>query len=147
MSKPVILLLKKYKNTNKVMHFVPATGLHRTRYAHRWSRRYTNKMKKIIPHILWIDCLGAFAVGLLTLVFSKIISQIHILPYEIIIFFGVMNLVYGCYSIYLASRKNCSILQINMLSIFNVFWLPVCIYTYITFSEQISLRFLRICST
>ena len=84
-------------------------------------------MNKLIPRLLWIDSLGAIAAGLGVLALSSWLAGLHNLPLGIIIFIGVTNIIYGCFSFTLAKTPERSVAAIAILSVANMLWLMVCI--------------------
>ena len=88
--------------------------------------------------ILWVDCLGGLFVGGAVLSICKLLSDWESLPTTIVFFMGVVNLVYGCYSLFVVTRKPRPLLMIKALAIANMFWLIVCLVIAIAFWQQIS---------
>ena len=76
--------------------------------------------------LLWIDCIGGLIVGSLILVFSSTIATWHNLPRALIVAMAVANLLYGSFSLSLATRRQPGILPIRILAIANIGWLFVC---------------------
>ena len=64
--------------------------------------------------------------GTLTLIFSAWLSQLYGLPRELLIIFGLANLLYGCYSFSLAVRNRRSMNLIMLLIIANALWAVIC---------------------
>ena len=95
--------------------------------------------RTLISNLLWIDCLGALTVGFLVLILSNSLVKFYNLPHQTIMFLGVMNLMYGSFSFYLAFRKQRSVFLVGVISIANILWTPVCWGLYWIYSSQISL--------
>lgn len=96
-------------------------------------------MKKLIPKLLWIDSLGALLVGVPVVLFRESIAVLHNLPLNTVVFLGVANLVYGCFSLSIAVRKKRSVSIISTLAIANILWAPICWILYSMYSSEISL--------
>lgn len=80
----------------------------------------------MFKNLLWIDCIAGGLVGTLTLTFSAWLSQLYELPRELLIVFGLANLLYGCYSFSLAIRKRRPMYLIMLLIIANAVWAGIC---------------------
>ena len=88
--------------------------------------------------ILWVDCLGGLFVGAVVLSICTLLSEWESLPAAIVFSMGVFNLVYGCYSLLVATRKPRPLLIVKVLAIANMLWLIVCLAIVIAFWQQIS---------
>ena len=77
-------------------------------------------------NLLWIDGLGALIVGLLVVGLSGFLSSFYGLPRGILLFTGVVNLIYCSYSLTLAARSSRSLRLIKILVVANLAWTPVC---------------------
>lgn len=77
--------------------------------------------------ILWVDCLGGLAVGVLVLVFADLLSQLQGLPFKVLFGMGVANLTYGSFSLWVTTRRNRSRSAILVLAIANMCWLVMCL--------------------
>ena len=83
--------------------------------------------------ILWVDGIGGLAVGLLVLALCPLLSSWYQLPLSVVLFVGIANLTYGCFSTTLASRMRRPLHLISTLAIANISWGFVCaglIYRY-----------------
>jgi len=80
----------------------------------------------LFKNLLWIDCIAGGLVGTLTLIFSAWLSQLYGLPRELLIIFGLANVLYGCYSFSLAMRKRRPMNLIILLVIANAVWAVIC---------------------
>ncbi|MEO0857851.1 MAG: hypothetical protein AAFY55_13490 [Bacteroidota bacterium] len=78
-------------------------------------------------NLLWIDCSGALAVGVLVLALSGWLADLHGLPRSVLLFTGVMNLVYGSFSLSLARRTVRPKPLLSLLASANMAWPLVCI--------------------
>lgn len=88
--------------------------------------------------LLWMDCLGGLAAGVVVLVASPLLAQWHQLPLPTILFLGAANLVYGSGSLLLAlqSRRPPSLIQ--ALAIANMLWGAVCVLLVVAWWGSIS---------
>ena len=77
--------------------------------------------------ILWIDCLGGLAGGVLVILFSGWISRLEGLPHSIVLFMGIANLSYGSYSLFVATRLTRGIRLVGSLAMANMAWMPICL--------------------
>jgi hypothetical protein len=87
-----------------------------------------------VSRLLWVDCIGGFAVGVTVLAFSGWLSRLDGLPLEVILFTGMANLLYGAYSFSLAIRTERPMWRIKVLVAANLAWAPVCAGLLIAFS-------------
>jgi len=94
---------------------------------------------KASDRILWVDCLGGLAVGLIVFVFCRLISEWQNLPLKVVLLMGAANLIYGCYSLYVTTRKQRPSGLVKLLSIANMVWLLVCSAIVVMYWSQISL--------
>jgi hypothetical protein len=78
-------------------------------------------------HLLWIDCIGAAVVGVAVLLLSGWLSELEGLPRNVILFTGIVNLLYGSFSFSLAIRARRPMRLINALVWANLAWMPVCV--------------------
>ena len=90
------------------------------------------------PKLLWIDCLGALAAGAVVLALAGWLAPLEGLPRGVLVFTGVMNLVYGSYSLSLALRKRRSRASVYALIFANAAWLPVCLALTAAFWDTIT---------
>ena len=79
-------------------------------------------------HLLWIDCSAGAVVGVVVVTLHDWLSQWYALPLNILLFTGIINVLYACYSFSLAVRKKRSRTSILILIIANFAWVPVCLY-------------------
>ena len=78
-------------------------------------------------NILWLDCIGGLLVGILVLLFCRLISTWDGLPLNVIIFVGMANLLYGSYSLWVTTRAPRPLKVVTILAFANMGWLAVCI--------------------
>ena len=90
-------------------------------------------------NILWFDCIGGLLVGILVLMACRLISGLDSLPLWVILSVGIANLVYGSYSLWLATRRPRPILPLKILAIANMAWLGACLTIVAVFWQSISL--------
>lgn len=96
-------------------------------------------MDKIKANILWIDGIGGLSVGVLVLLLHQWLSNWYGLSPEIMKMMGMTNLVYGCYSSFLAKRCECSLKAIVFLVFANLMWTLVCIFLLISLRERMTM--------
>lgn len=84
-------------------------------------------------HLLWVDCSAAAVAGVLVLSLSGWLSQLEGLPRELLIFTGVVNLLYGCFSFSLAVRRVRPLRLLTLLVVANLAWVPVCVALAVEF--------------
>jgi len=77
--------------------------------------------------LLWVDGLGALLAGAAVLLLSGWLHKWYGLPRELLLFIGVVNLMYGTYSTSLAMRSNRPMTLIVLLVIANLIWTMVCL--------------------
>ena len=90
-------------------------------------------------NILWLDCVGGLVVGIIVLVFCKVLSNWEGLPLSVVAFMAIMNLVYGAFSLFITLRKPRPIILVRILAIANMAWLLVCIAIVATWFNQLTL--------
>ncbi|MBZ2188833.1 hypothetical protein K8B33_06980 [Alcanivorax sp. JB21] len=81
----------------------------------------------IIRKVLWVDCTAAAIAGATVLLLSGWLSHLHLLPQELLVFIGGVNLTYGAYSFFLARQVARPIILINLLVFANAAWAVVCL--------------------
>ena len=82
---------------------------------------------KLQRDILWVDSLSGLFVGTVMLLASGWLHKWYGLPERLLIFMGLVNLLYGAYSLTLARRSKRSKLLIWILVAANLSWAPFCI--------------------
>ena len=88
--------------------------------------------------LLWIDCLGGLAVGVLVLVLSSWLATLYALPEPFILAMGVANLAYGTFSLSLARRAIRPRALLRLLVGANLAWAIVCVGASAVFASQAS---------
>jgi hypothetical protein len=88
--------------------------------------------------LLWMDCIAAAIAGVAVLALNGWLSRLYMLPHELIMFIGVVNLLYGSYSFTLARRARRRMLLIKLLVFANAAWVIVCLGLAATFWNQAS---------
>lgn len=96
-------------------------------------------MNQTIPKLLWIDSLGALAVGIFVLIGSGFLAGLYGLSFGTVVTLALVNLIYGCYSFSLARRAHRPVSLIRVLAIANMCWAPVCIYIVVLNRTEITL--------
>ena len=76
--------------------------------------------------LLWLDCTGGLAVGVLVLLFQSWLAEWHRLSLVWIVWIGIANLAYGCFSFSLAIARRRSLGLVSALAIANIIWGPIC---------------------
>ena len=89
--------------------------------------------------ILWVDCLGALIVGIMVLLICQPLSRWGGLPTTTVIGVGIANLVYGIYSLVVATRHPRPMFLVVMLAFANMTWLFVCVTIVVWNWQQITL--------
>lgn len=80
-----------------------------------------------VRKLLWVDCTAAALVGVVVVALSGWLSGLHGLPRELLLFTGVVNLLYACYSFSLAVRATRPRYLIRLLVLANLAWAFVCL--------------------
>jgi predicted membrane-bound spermidine synthase len=88
--------------------------------------------------LLRIDSLGALTVGLVMLLLSQWLSSWYALPRGFIIFMGLVNLAYGCYSFSLLVKIKRPLSLIVVLVIANLGWAVLCVLWAVIFAQSAS---------
>lgn len=94
---------------------------------------------KFKTKLLHIDGLGGLSVGVLVLLFNTWLSELYGLPQKIVIFMGVVNLIYGSYSTTLALRSDRPLKLIVLLVFANLTWTGICFVLLVKFSETLTI--------
>lgn len=81
-----------------------------------------------------MDCTAGALAGVTVIAFSGWLSRVGGLPREVLLFTGIVNLIYASYSFSLAVQAERSIRQIKRLVFANLAWVPVCLGLAATFS-------------
>jgi predicted membrane-bound spermidine synthase len=88
--------------------------------------------------LLRIDSLGGLTVGLVMLLLSQWLSSWYVLPRGFIIFMGLVNLAYGCYSFSLLVKVKRPLSLIVVLVIANLGWAVLCVLWAVIFAQTAS---------
>ena len=89
--------------------------------------------------LLWIDCSAGALVGVVVLALHPWLSNLYGLAPGLVLFMGVMNLVYASYSFSLALRRERPLTLLNFLAIANIAWGLLLIYWVAIFAGSASL--------
>jgi hypothetical protein len=84
-------------------------------------------LMRIIRNLLWIDCIAGALAGVLVLLLSDWLSRLYSLPPRLLIFMGLVNLIYASYSFSLAIRRARPKALIILLAVANGTWTLVCL--------------------
>lgn len=88
--------------------------------------------------LLWIDCVGGLAVGVLVLILSSWLSTLYALPERFVIVLGAANLAYGTFSFSLARRAVRPRALLLLLVGANLVWAVCCASASAVFASQAS---------
>jgi len=88
--------------------------------------------------LLWIDCLGGLAVGVLVLALSPWLSRLYAMPESFVIALGSANLAYGAFSLSLARRAVRPRALLQLLIGANLAWAVFCVIASAIFAAQAS---------
>ena len=118
----------------------PTLGfVHMSETAHLIEPTYYQNMNDK-PYLLWVDCTGAAVVGVAVILLSGWLSELEGLPRNVILFTGVVNLLYGSFSFSLAVRKRRPMRWIKALVWANLAWTPVCVGSLSRFGRPSPIR-------
>ncbi|RZJ03327.1 MAG: hypothetical protein EOP39_21720, partial [Rubrivivax sp.] len=88
-------------------------------------------MRSIFRRLLWVDACAAAMAGTLVLAvelsFENWLSSLYRLPHALLIFIGVANLLYACFSSSLAMRNSRTLPWVEALVAANLVWAAACI--------------------
>ena len=84
-------------------------------------------MKIARQNILWVDCIGGLLVGCSVLAIHSLLSKWENLPISIVLFMGVVNLLYGIFSLHVTTRTPRPAILVKILAIANMLWVLPCI--------------------
>lgn len=76
--------------------------------------------------LLWIVCVAALFAGTCVVLFHKLLSHIYVLPEQLVLFIGLVNLAYGAYSLSLLRPGRATISSISLLVVANLGWTLAC---------------------
>ena len=88
--------------------------------------------------ILWVDGFAGAIAGVAVLLASGWLCDLYRLPVSLLVFIGTANLVYGCYSISLASRARRPKILILLLVVANLSWAVLCLRWAFVYAETAS---------
>jgi hypothetical protein len=90
-------------------------------------------------NLLWIDCLAALLAGVAVLALYKWLAPIYRLPENLLLAIGVVNVIYGVYSLSLAAAPHRRTrFRIAALACANMGWAPVCFALGVAWLETAS---------
>jgi hypothetical protein len=92
----------------------------------------------LLRNLLWVDCGAALLAGLAVLLLSGWLSQLYVLPRELLVAVGVVNLMYGTYSFSLARRSRRRRSLLVLLIVANATWAVLCALAAIVLSGRAS---------
>ncbi len=76
--------------------------------------------------LLWIDAMSGLTAGVIVLALCRWLSLCYGLPWKFIMFMGVVNLTYGCYSLWLARLRVRPMVWVALLPVANAAWTIAC---------------------
>jgi hypothetical protein len=97
------------------------------------------EMPAIVRRILWVDCGGAILVGVLMFVLADWLRPLFQLPPLLYYAIATANLLYGAFSLFLATLKNRPCSLIAALAIANAIWGFVCLIAAISMVGRASI--------
>ena len=80
----------------------------------------------VLRNLLWVDSCAGLLAGVLVLTFSGWLSELYVLPHELVIAMGVANVGYGAFSFSLARRARRPLPLIVLLAAANGTWAVLC---------------------
>ncbi|QOC23907.1 hypothetical protein IC757_07280 [Wenzhouxiangella sp. AB-CW3] len=90
------------------------------------------------PKLLWVDCTAAALAGIAVVALSGWLSRLHLLPQELLVFIGLVNLLYGTYSFTLVRLARRPLFLIKLLAFANAAWAITCLGLATAFWHQAS---------
>ncbi|MES2947352.1 MAG: hypothetical protein V4858_02315 [Pseudomonadota bacterium] len=94
---------------------------------------------RTIGNLLWIDCTAGALAGLVMLTLTTPLSHLHALPHDLLLFMGMVNLLYASFSFFLATRGKRPMPLIKLLVAGNGFWSLVCVCLAVVFADTATL--------
>lgn len=91
-----------------------------------------------VSSLLWIDCTGGLAVGVLVLAFSSWLSTLYAMPQSFVVAMGAANLAYGTFSLSLARRAVRPRALLRLLIGANLAWAVFCVIASVILASQAS---------
>lgn len=88
----------------------------------------------IARHLLWIDSAAAATGGFFVLLLATLLSELYRLPYGLLLFIGMVNLLYAGYAGSLAIRRKRPRALLYVLIIGNTLWMAVCLALALRFA-------------
>ncbi|HEX8384667.1 MAG TPA: hypothetical protein VF576_00705 [Rubricoccaceae bacterium] len=92
----------------------------------------------LLRRLLWVDCMAGAVVGIAVIALSGWLSRLEGVPREVLIFTGVVNLLYASYSFSLAVRSERPMRLIKLLVVANLAWVPMCLGLAVAFSGSVT---------
>ena len=86
--------------------------------------------------LLWVDCTAGALVGVTVIVLAGWLSGVEGLPRNVLLFTGVVNVLYAGYSFSLAVRAERPMGLIKLLVFANLAWVPVCLGLALFFRNE-----------
>ncbi len=92
----------------------------------------------IVRSLLWIDCSGGLAVGILMLVLAEWLERLYALPSSLYTAIAAANIAYGTFSLVLALSRRRSVRLIVLLALANAVWGVVCVSAAVAMAGRAS---------
>jgi len=92
-------------------------------------------MKRIsLRRLLWFDCSAAAIAGTAMLALAGFLAPLFGLPRAVVVFTGIVNLVYGAFSFSLARQPSPAPGRVKLLVVANYSWAGVCLVMALYFA-------------
>lgn len=92
----------------------------------------------LVRSLLWIDCSGGLAVGILMLVLAEWLERLYALPSSLYTAIAAANIAYGTFSLVLALSQRRSVRLIVLLALANAGWGVVCVIAAVAMAGRAS---------
>lgn len=89
--------------------------------------------------ILWVDCTAALLAGVVVVALSGWLSRLHSLPQTLLLFIGMVNLLYAAFTLTLALQARRPMVLIRLLVFANATWGIACLGIAAYFWTQASI--------
>jgi hypothetical protein len=90
---------------------------------------------QVTSNLLWIDCTAGALAGLVMLTLTAPLSHLNALPHKLLLFMGLVNVLYASFSFFLATLNKRPIPLIKLLVVANGFWSLVCVCLAVGFAN------------
>jgi len=93
----------------------------------------------LVRSLLWIDCSGGLAVGILMLVLAAWLQRLYALPSTLYTAIAAANIAYGSFSLVLALSRRRSVRLIALLALANAGCGVVCVIAVVALAGRASI--------